>query len=386
MSIRLSKQAGDSNAETTPLLAGTELSESLLPTATGAAPLIKITPDAEVDDSIRAILSPTRSHFSGAAAFDLTPDPLDVSSSSQASTELKGLGLMALAAVGYSIMTMLVKWSGASMPSMQIVFARSVIQLVMGLAACGFYGIPIVVRGYLSKTFWRSFTGALGLGAYFFAMLYSTGPAFTTILAHFILDERATLVDATSCVSFLGGVILVSQPEMIFGPRDGRDHSLHPYRSYAIIMAVVGALMSALAFVLVRQIGSAVHSVAHVTWFGLVSSVLSAALLFGTQTPQVPANTEEWVLLIAVGVVAFFSQVCLNRGLQMAKAGPGVLVRNMDVVFAFIFGIVIFGEVPNTWDCLGTALIIGTAISNGVIKMISARRQNALIAARQDQA
>ncbi|KAJ2066986.1 hypothetical protein GGI16_009707, partial [Coemansia sp. S142-1] len=81
-----------------------------------------------------------------------------------------------------------------------------------------------------------------------------------------------------------------------------------------------------------------------------------------------PSTGSEWLLMMAVGVFAFMGQVMLNRGLQLAPTGPATLMRNLDVVFAFILGITLFGEIPNWPGILGALVIISCTVAMGLHK------------------
>jgi drug/metabolite transporter (DMT)-like permease len=78
---------------------------------------------------------------------------------------------MALSALGFSSMSLFVKLSGASFPSFEIVFARSVIQLVLGLFGCYFLGVHPLgdpkVRPWLV---FRGLVGSLGLALFFYSI------------------------------------------------------------------------------------------------------------------------------------------------------------------------------------------------------------------------
>lgn len=44
----------------------------------------------------------------------------------------------------------------------------------------------------------------------------------------------------------------------------------------------------------------------------------------------------------------------------MAPTGPVTLARTTDVVFAFLFGMIIFKEIPGFYTLLGSSLVVGT--------------------------
>ena len=50
--------------------------------------------------------------------------------------------------------------------------------------------------------------------------------------------------------------------------------------------------------------------------------------------------------------------MCLNRGLQLEKAAPAVLMRNVDILLAFLFDYAIFGHQPRVLTLLGGLLVV----------------------------
>ncbi|KAJ1952021.1 hypothetical protein GGI12_006350, partial [Dipsacomyces acuminosporus] len=106
----------------------------------------------------------------------------------------------------------------------------------------------------------------------------------------------------------------------------------------------------------------------HVVYFGFLSLVGSSIAMFLLQSPRLPRTLYEWTVMGMVGTFASLGQVLLNRGLQLAPAGPGTLMRNLDVVFAFLFGITLFDEVPDWISVGGAVVIVGCTISMGLHK------------------
>ncbi|KNE62905.1 hypothetical protein AMAG_08083 [Allomyces macrogynus ATCC 38327] len=330
-------------------------------------------------------------------------------------SELAGLICMALSALFFSVMSALVKHAGFTFPTFEVVFARSVIQWTLGVIGCWWVGVPSLgpkeVRTLLVM---RGSAGAIGLGAYFYAIIHMdlgestviffTGPAFTALLAHLVLGEPLTRLDILSIVACLTGVTLVARPAALFPqPIDdpasvmamaGAPTVLEPapawQRPAAIFAALLGAVMSSCAYVLVRKVGRGAHYLIHVVYFGMASTALSGVLMVIAPDERGPARWPatllEATVLLAIGVTAFGGQVLLNKGLQLARAGPGVLMRNLDVVFAFIFGITLFDERPFVTSILGAILIVGTTVLTGIGKLIAHRREQARVAVEAEDA
>lgn len=53
-----------------------------------------------------------------------------------------------------------------------------------------------------------------------------------------------------------------------------------------------------------------------------------------------------------------FGSLCLNRGLQLEKAAPAALMRNVDILLAFVFDFAIFGQQPRVLTLLGGLLVM----------------------------
>jgi drug/metabolite transporter (DMT)-like permease len=113
------------------------------------------------------------------------------------------------------------------------------------------------------------------------------------------------------------GVVLVSKPQFLFG---GGDNSKNEgdiselKRLFAILCALLGAVMSAVAYVTVRKIGRGAHFMVHVVYFGFVSAIVAPIGMFLFQTPVMPHGPYEYGMLVLVGLSAFIGQCFLNQG------------------------------------------------------------------------
>jgi drug/metabolite transporter (DMT)-like permease len=65
----------------------------------------------------------------------------------------------------------------------------------------------------------------------------------------------------------------------------------------------------------------------------------------------------QWVLLGAVGVVTLVAQVFLTRGLHLERAGRAMSISYVQVVFAALWGIAFFGEIPDAAGVAGAVLV-----------------------------
>nr|KAJ3419801.1 mannosyltransferase [Polyrhizophydium stewartii] len=297
---------------------------------------------------------------------DAPPGPREAAEAALARNEVAGLAFMALSALGFSLMSVFVKIAGTTFPSTEVVFVRSVIQMICGIAGCWLVGVapwgPPTVNRWLLVA--RGTAGALGLGFYFFTIinmplgdgttLFFIGPAITAVMAYLFLGETFTPLDGFALVSCLVGVVLVSRPEFIFGGHVEAVVRLgYTYPRYIPAgSAILAAMILSVAYCLVRVIGKSVHFMVHVTYFGCLSTVVSGVLLWSLEKPIGPEmwSAHDWAVMLGVGIMAFAAQCFLNA--------PATLMRNLDIVFAYIFGLWLFHEVPTVMSIAG-ALLIG---------------------------
>lgn len=285
--------------------------------------------------------------------------------------ELLGLSLTTLSAFLFSIMSVMVKGSANTFSSSHLVFHRSLIQLGLSLVTCKFKNVnavgPREIRGLLIG---RGLFGAISLFLYFFTLtnmnlgdgtsLFFIAPALTSVLAYLVLGEPFARVDAMAAGSCLIGVLLVSRPSFIFGSTGGSSYPLPIW--IPSLAAIIGACASSVAYLFVRRIGKRVDAVVNVGYFGLISTILSGTVLVITEGPQAFLHSytvETAISQLSIGILAFLAQFCVNRGLQLVHAGPGTVMRNLDILFAFIWGVNLFHEPVQLTSIIGASLIGG---------------------------
>ncbi|KAJ2392751.1 hypothetical protein GGI05_002593, partial [Coemansia sp. RSA 2603] len=268
-------------------------------------------------------------------------------------TRRKGLGLAGLSAVAFAAMTLLVRMlSDQGFTALQIMAWRSIVQTLAATATCLAMGVrPLhVTQGW--KTFrWvlvRAVCGGLGHLLYYAALgglpmgvatvLFFTNPLWTALVASQALgeafDRRAQRL-SLACLAGIALVVVPSSPLVLLLGVGACVWSL---------AALLGALSVAVAYVSIRLAGRSVHPMVHVVYFGIVGAAGSAAVSLGVvgETWRWPdKSVGAWMMVGGVGVMAFVAQYLMNWGLQLASAGPVVMMRNIDIVISFVLDAVL---------------------------------------------
>jgi drug/metabolite transporter (DMT)-like permease len=270
---------------------------------------------------------------------------------------------MAGSAFFFSLMSLFVKLAGEGLPPMQIVLARCVLTLALswlmlrraGLSARGSHHGLLIARGLFGFT---------ALSLYYFAItrlplgdvtaIHFTSPVFVALLAAVLLRERTgKLVLAGMALSLLG-VGLIARPSFLFG---AGTSTLDPW---GVAAALVSATFSAAAYTLVRKLRETEDPIVVVYWFSLVAVFAALPLVV---TDLVWPTAREWLLLLAVGVTTQIAQVYLTRGLHLEVASRASTVGYLQIVFAFTWGWLVFGDAPTLWSLAGAALVLASVLT-----------------------
>lgn len=273
---------------------------------------------------------------------------------------------MAAGAFFFALMSALVKITGSRLPTMEIVLARSVVVLAIAWVMLRRAGVP--VRGHRrGLLLLRGVFGFIALTSFYYAVIrlpladvtviQYTNPVFTAIFAAVAIGEGLRRREVGLALVAMTGVIVMVRPGFLMGG----DPSGLPLIPAGV--ALVGAVFSAAAYVTVRFLGRGgqdgsgdrEHPVVIVWWFALVSTVGSAP--FVAMDFVLPRGTD-WLLLLGVGVTTHLGQLFLTLGLREERAGRAMAVAYLQIVFAGIWGLLFFSELPDLWTVVGALIIV----------------------------
>ena len=86
----------------------------------------------------------------------------------------------------------------------------------------------------------------------------------------------------------------------------------------------------------------------------------------------VTPTTFEWLLLLGIGLFTQLGQVKMTEGIHLEPAARATAASYVQIIFSFLLGFVLFGDVPTPLTWLGAGLItVGTLV-------VATQRQPAL--------
>jgi drug/metabolite transporter (DMT)-like permease len=269
----------------------------------------------------------------------------------------RGALWMLASAVTFTVMTMLIKFLGADYPATLQTFYRQLFGLLVM--------IPIIARNPSAAfrttrsgiLLFRALAGTLGMMLGFYAYqkmpladanaLSFTRTLWLVPLAAFVLKEQvgSRRIGAT-VVGFLGALLMLqpaTQGEM----------------GWPAIAALVAALLIALTVTGMKIMTRDHTTTTLMAWSATLGFVLTIpAALFVWRWP----TFIDLLLLAAMGVLGTITQATYIKGMSEGDAAVMAPIDYTRLVFAIIFGYLLFGDVPNMMTMTGAAIIIGATL------------------------
>lgn len=265
---------------------------------------------------------------------------------------------MITAAFGFSMMSVFVHLAG-DLPVFQKAFFRNIVALifvtgVMLKRKIGFLPEKKNVPALLG----RSFFGTVGLLCNFYAidklvladanMLNKLSPFFAIVFSIFLLSERPTLVQVLGVFAAFVGSAFIIKP------------SLGGYAVFPAIVGATGGMGAGLAYTFVRYLGGkGENSFKIIFFFSAFSSLVCIPFMLADFEPF---SLKSLIFLICAGISASVGQFGITKAYVCAPAKEISVYDYTQVLFAALFGFLIFGQIPDFLSVIGYCLICGAGI------------------------
>lgn len=278
----------------------------------------------------------------------------------------RGMALKLFALFLFMAMASLIKASSAEVPSFQAVFFRS------------FFALPVIViwlaarkelsTGLRTKKpaahFWRGIIGTSAMGCGFAALgllplpevtaIGFASPLITVLLAAVLLGERVRAFRLTAVGIGLLGVLVILWPRLSISPQE-----MEMAATLGVVLVLTSAGLRSFAQIHIRRMVQTEQTAAVVFYFSLTATFLSLFTIpFGWVVPSVPVL---W-MLISAGLIGGVGQIFLTSSYRFAEASTLAPFEYASMLFALIFGYVLFGEVPTGIMMIGVAIVMSAGV------------------------
>ncbi len=265
---------------------------------------------------------------------------------------LRGAYCALLASLMFAIMGTGVRHATAELPFEIAVFLRNSFGLLFLLPWLYPRGITQLKTRRLGAHVVRSLSGLTAMYMFFYAiahlqlaeavLLNYSSPIFIAIIALLWLGERpsAKLI-AAIFIGFIG-LCFILKP------------GIHIFKAAAWI-GLLSAIFAAVAMVTIRDLSSTEPTLRIVFYFSLTSTLISAMPLYWIwQTPTL----QTLLIMAGAGAAATCAQLLLTYSYSLAPAAQIGPYTYSTVVFAAIFGWIIWAEQPDIYTLIGALLVI----------------------------
>jgi drug/metabolite transporter (DMT)-like permease len=174
---------------------------------------------------------------------------------------------------------------------------------------------------------------------------YLACPIFVTALSALVLREQVGWRRWSAILIGFCGVLIALRPSA-------------QTISWPAMIALGGSLSFSLLLLITRSLRATPDIVMATSQFA--GTFLLGALMspFGWVTP----SAGSLALFAAAGCISVTALVCVNRSLKLAPASVVVPYQYSMIIWAVMFGIAVFGDVPQPATIAGAAIIIAAGL------------------------
>jgi drug/metabolite transporter (DMT)-like permease len=265
---------------------------------------------------------------------------------------------MLVAGFLFGWMGVFVKLGAEYFSHIELVFYRSFLGLLMIYAVIHQQGLSLSTR-HLKQHLWRGVSGTIALMLYFYCItvlplatavtLNYTAPLYLSILT--ILAFKEHFRPALSSAILLGfcGVILLLHPTLA-------QDQLIPG-----LIGLISGLLAGIAYLNVKQLGlSGEPEWRVVFYFSLIAAISSGiGMLLGTVHP---ITVPGLFILLGLSSTATLAQLAMTRAYRTGKTLVAGSLSYSTVIFASIFGMILWGESLPLMGWIGMGLIIAGGV------------------------
>jgi len=171
-------------------------------------------------------------------------------------------------------------------------------------------------------------------------------PVFMVLLSMPMLKERIGHHRWVAVLGGFAGVLIILRP-------GGMDFQ------WALLIPLAAAAVNALRDVLTRRMSRSESSMSILFWSNIILMAGGFATLPLGWKP-VDAQAALWI--VAAGVFNGTAHFCMIEALRSGEASLLAPIRYTALLWAALFGFLIWGEVPDVWLWAGAAVVVASSL------------------------
>ncbi len=266
-----------------------------------------------------------------------------------------GIFWMCTATLISSISGGMVRELSGQIPTMELVFFRNVIALMVLVPIVWRQGVGLPSRSQIPVYALRVLFAFGAMVLLFYALarmpiadvyaLQYTIPLFTILLAVVVLKQHADIHSWGACLFGFIGTLIVMRPGIV---------EITLASAAALSTAFMHAGNNTAIKVLARKDNPEVITL----WTNI--GMLPLALI-PTLFLWVTPTLEQWPLVLGIGLVSSLGGYCFTRAVSSADARIVQPFQFSRMIFATAIGWIMFSELPDVWTWVGAAVIFAAS-------------------------
>ena len=246
----------------------------------------------------------------------------------------------------------IIKLASDGLPNEMIVFFRNAFGLLSLMPIFAREGMAIIHTQKLHLHLMRGLCGVTAMYSLFFVLgniqlanamlLKATIPIFIPLVAFSWLKEKISVVARLAIAVGFCGVFLILEP--------GTDFN------WIMLIGLFSSAFASVSMVTIRKLSATEPAVRTVFYFAIIASLVSVIpLTWAWKTP----TSEEWLLLMSLGVCSTVVQLLTTRGYASAPASQVGIFSYSSVIFGALIGWLFWKELWDVNSLIGAVFIIG---------------------------
>ena len=287
----------------------------------------------------------------------------------QAQSNLRGIGLMALAFFIFAAADTLAKLLTQSLHPFQVVWFRQSGLFLGMLVVVGLRGLHHLRSARPGLQVARGVTATASATLFVLAITHVpladavavsfVAPFLVTVLGALILREPVGWRRWTAVAIGFCGMLVVIRPGLgVFHP--------------AIFLVVLAATMFALRQILSRFLSGADGVLTTVAYTSAVSFGLATLAMPFVWTP--PDGPEIWLFAIGLAILAALGELLVIIALTKAQAVAVAPLHYTLILWGTFYGFMVFGQLPDQWTLIGCAVIVASGLYTINRERLAARK------------
>jgi drug/metabolite transporter (DMT)-like permease len=270
---------------------------------------------------------------------------------------LMGILLVIADSFFFSLMSLMVRLSG-DLPTMEKAFFRNAIASVVAIITLARSDEKFhIQKGSLPDLFKRAIFGTIGLCCNFWAVdhigladaniLNKMSPFFAILFSVWILGEVPNAIEVLTLVAAFIGAAFVVKPTM--------GAAMLP-----ALVGLIGGCSAGVAYTFVRRLGKkGERGPVIVAFFSIFSCLFTLPFMIAGFEPM---TARQLICLLLAGIFAAGGQFTVTAAYRFAPAKTISVFDYSQVLFASLWGFLIFDELPDHWSVIGYVIIVGMAV------------------------